>query len=104
MPKFINNQRGAALLMELVLAAAVLSLIGLAVYQSRHAASQQAAVQAPKTANTSVGVAQTTVDAAVLDATAESSISSEAESAADQAAAADSDVSNLGASFNANNF
>jgi hypothetical protein len=99
MQKHLRNQRGAALVFELVLVAGVLTLVGLALYQARH----HAAVPTAK-ANTPAALADTTAANAEADAANEVALAAEAESAADELAAADSDVSNLGGSFDANSF
>lgn len=100
MQKILRDERGAAVVLELVVVGLVLTLIGVAVYQS-HNTTKQASV-APKAPSTLA--AETTATQAQLDATNEAALSAEADSATTEADAADSDVSNLGGSFDASSF
>ena len=96
---YINDQRGVAMLLELVLVAAVLALVGVAVYQTSHH-SQTAS-------NTSVApakqsAANSAANAAEAAANNETNLSNSAEAAADnEVNAANQDATNLGGSSNA---
>ena len=103
MQKYLQDQRGAAMFFELLLVAGVLTLVGVALYQANHAAAKTTAVHAAAVA-APVIAANGAATAAEQDATAEATLSAGAETAVNQVTAADTDVSNLGGSFNANNF
>jgi uncharacterized protein (UPF0333 family) len=95
--KTIRDQRGVAMIFELVLVAAVLALVGLAVYQAsnRSKTSSTATKPAPVTATS---LATSAAASAIQDSAADASISASAEAATDEVSSTDSDVSNLGGS------
>jgi hypothetical protein len=84
------------MLFELVLVAAVLALVGLAVYQAGHRGNVASTPgrQAPATAD---GLAASAAASATEEANADAALSATAESTtADELSATDTDVSNLG--------
>jgi hypothetical protein len=101
----LRDERGIAMLLELVLIAGVLGLVGLALYQSNNHTKDSAALvnkNAVPAAVTQADAAAKTIEA---DATTDDGLSAEAETAAaDDFAGVDDDVTNLGDSFNENNF
>jgi uncharacterized protein HemX len=98
---YINDQRGVAMLLELILVAAVLALVGLAVYQTGHHSAPTASTTTSAPQNQQ-GVASTAAAAAEAAANTESNLSSSAETAADnEVNAASQDATNLGGSSDA---
>jgi pyruvoyl-dependent arginine decarboxylase (PvlArgDC) len=104
--KQLQEQRGVAMLLELILIAAVLSLVGLAVYQSSHRGSPVAgAVKSVAPASpTAAGLAAEAAKTVEQDSSDEVTLSADAEGSADELDAADTDTSNLEGSFNENSF
>jgi hypothetical protein len=102
--QLLRDERGVAMLLELVLVALVLTLVGVALYQSNH----QTPKDASKTVQTQITTPEAAADAAASlvqrDATDEAALSTAVDSSADELTAADADVTNLGASFNENSF
>ena len=100
----LRNEQGVAMLLELVLVAAVLALVGIALYQSNHHAAQTAEVSnRPATVSTG-GAADLAAKAVQQDADSNASLSAATESSADELNSIDNDATNLGDSFNENNF
>jgi uncharacterized protein (UPF0333 family) len=97
---YINDQRGVAMLLELVLVAAVLALVGLAVYQTGHRSAKTASTST-SAPNAKQSVANSAAAAAESAANTEASLSAGAEDAAGELAQTDQDVTNLGGSSNA---
>jgi Tfp pilus assembly protein PilX len=101
---YLRDQRGIAMVFELVLVVAVLALVGLAVYQGSHrtpAASLQNPPAAPSSAQGLAASAAATVE---QESAADTNISAGAEASVSELSATDDDVTNLGDSFNENNF
>jgi Tfp pilus assembly protein PilX len=97
---YLRDQRGAAMLLELVLVLAVLGLVGFAVYQaSNH--SQRASLTTTPAATSAEGLATAAAEAVVDDSTADSVLAAEAEASATEAAAADADAASLGGTADA---
>jgi hypothetical protein len=99
--KHIRDQRGVAMIFELVLIAAVLVLAGLAVYQAagRSKTASNASVEAPKpTPSSAAGLAASAAATTIQDSAADASLSATAEAATDEVSATDTDISNLGGS------
>src|SRR5690349_259665 len=100
----LQDQRGVAMLLELVLVALVLTLVGVALYQSNH--------QQPKDAATTIQSQLTTPEAAAdaaaklveHDSADDAALSAEVDSSADALTAVDNDVTDLGGSFNEASF
>ncbi len=101
----LREQSGFAMLLELILVAGVLTLVGIALYESNHhVADTVNSVANRPTAVTASGAADAAVKVVQDDATSEAAASSGVETSADQLGATDTDVTNLGDSFNENNF
>jgi Tfp pilus assembly protein PilV len=95
---YLHDQRGVAMVLELVLVAAVLGLVGLALYQSSQHTKEASTTNSPKAA---IGAGSLVNSAEVLsnqDSAADDSLSASAETTADAATEADIDVTNLGGS------
>lgn len=101
---YLHDQRGVAMLLELVLVAAVLGLVGVAVYQSNHRNSPTASISGQPAAGSAVGLATSAAAISENGSTADSVLSATAESSADQVTESDVDVSNLGGSTGENSF
>jgi len=98
----LADQRGVAMVFELVLVAAVLVLVGLAVYQTGHHAKTASVVTSPTPPpNSPQGIANAAGTAALQDSASDASLSASAESATDELSSSDQDVTNLGDSSNA---
>lgn len=95
------DQRGVAMVLELVLVAAVLVLVGLAVYQTGHHAKPNAAVQVTPPPNSPQGIANAAATTTLQESASDASLSTSAESATDELSSSDQDVTNLGDSSNA---
>lgn len=102
-----QDERGVAMVLELILVAFVLGLAGLAIYQSVHrpvsttpspvAASNPSPSTVP---NTTAGVAAAIAQQADADASGQAIDSAASQTAADQVSQSDSDVTNLGGTSN----
>jgi hypothetical protein len=99
----LRDERGMAMVVELVLVAVVLSLVGVAVYQSSQHNAPTASQSAAPAANASA-LADSAASISQSEAAADASIAASAESSADQIKEADVDVTNLGGSTGANSF
>ncbi len=106
--KHLRDQRGAAMLLELLLVAAVLALAGVAVYQANH--RSQTASNAPQPSSTTTaaaapnsadGIASTAASSASQAASTESGISASADSSVNQLSQSSADTTSLGAVSNA---
>jgi cytoskeletal protein RodZ len=98
---YLRDQRGVAMLLELVLVATVLALVGLAVYQSgqhNQAASVQPKSPAPQSTES---LATSAATIANQESAADTTLANDAETSADELSQADSDVANLGGTSNA---
>ncbi len=102
--KHFNDQRGVAMLLELVLVAVVLGLVGLAAYQANHHAPTAANTIAPPAPSSAAGLAASAAAVVDQDSASDSSLSAGADATASELGSADSDVDNLGGSFDANSF
>jgi hypothetical protein len=100
----LRDQRGVAMLLELVLVAAVLTLVGVALYQSNHHASNTADVANKPTVASAATTAETAAKQLEDNSTAEAGLSAATESSTGDFQAVGADVTNLGDSFNENNF
>jgi hypothetical protein len=96
--KPIRDQRGVAMIFELVLIAAVLLLVGLAVYQAAGRNKTAATTSKSAAPSTATGLAAAAADSSLQDSATDASLSATAESATDEVSATDSDVTNLGGS------
>ena len=96
----LRDQRGVAMVLELLLVAVVLSIVGLAVYQ---AASHTGTPLLGKAAtpSTAEGIAATAAATAEKESSADSTISAAADASADAVSQSDQDLSNLGDTANA---
>jgi hypothetical protein len=94
----LRDQRGVAMLLELVLVAAVLALAGLAVYQANHRAEVANVQNNAPAADSPEGLATSAAAIVVEDSDSDAIVSTEAEAAATEAEAAQTDVTNLGGS------
>lgn len=101
---YLQDQRGVAMLLELVLVAAVLGLVGVAVYQSSQRNSPTASVTSKPAANSAVGLANSAATIGQTESDKDSVLSASAEASADQLTEADMDVTNLGGSSSANSY
>ena len=103
--QYLHDQRGVAMLLELVLVAAVLGLVGLAVYQSNHKPNPTASVTTqPTIANKAAGVADAAAAITETSAATDASLSASADASASQVTDSDVDVSNLGGSTSASSY
>jgi hypothetical protein len=101
----LRDERGVAMLLELVLIAGVLGLVGLALWQSNHHTKDSASLVNQKAVPAVVTQADDAAKQIQTDATADDSLSAEAESTGvSDFAGVDDDVTNLGDSFNESNF
>ena len=98
--KYLRDQRGVAMLLELVLVAAVLALAGLAVYQANHRSSVANSTSAPK-ADSAQGIAETAAKIGTTDLTNDAAVSGAADVMASEANNAAEDVTTLGGTSNA---
>jgi hypothetical protein len=102
---YLHDQRGVAMLLELVLVAAVLGLVGVAVYQSNHRLAPAASVASqPTTAASAAGLASAAAAIAVQDSAADAALSASADATAGEVTSADDDVANLGGALDENAF
>jgi len=103
----LRDERGVGMLIELVLVAAVLGLVGVALYEANHHSTKTASVEVQKSA-TKATVADTAAEAAATavtdDATSDITISNESDNSSDIYAAVDTDAANLGGAFDDNSF
>ena len=105
--KPVNNQRGMAMVLELVLVVGVLAVVGYAGYQAyqnhhaRTASNQPAAAQADTKPNGKVSNALNALDA---DANAEADSSAQEAANVEGADSSASDVTNVEGSYSANQF
>ncbi|GAC1370298.1 MAG: hypothetical protein NVSMB39_3040 [Candidatus Saccharimonadales bacterium] len=100
---YLHDQRGIAMVVELMLVAVVLSLVGVAVYQSNSHKPTASKVAAPA-AVSATGLATSAASIGLSESAADASISASADSSADQLKDSDVDVTNLGGSTSANSF
>ncbi len=102
---YLNDQRGVAMLLELVLVAAVLGLVGVAVYQSNHSSNPTASVAGqPAAAKSAVGLANSAAAISETSSAGDAALSATADASANQVTESDIDASNLGGSSSANSF
>ena len=102
---YLHDQRGVAMLLELVLVAAVLGLVGVALYQSSHRTNPTASVATSQAApNSAVGLASSAAAITESSSASDAALSATADASADQVTESDVDVSNLGGSTGANSF
>jgi cytoskeletal protein RodZ len=97
-PKILRDQRGVAMIFELLLVAAVLLLVGFAVYQANHSKTAATPPTTAPASNTASDLAASAAATTIQDSATDASLSAAAESASDEVSATDSDVSNLGGS------
>jgi hypothetical protein len=98
---YLRDQRGVAMLLELVLVAAVLTLAGLAIYQADHRSESTPVASAPSAPSSTTGLAASAADVSEQASATDASLSAAAESSAADVSQSDSDASNLGGSSNA---
>ncbi len=99
-----QNERGIAMLLELVLVALVLTLVGVALYQSNHQQPKDAATQIQSQLTTPEATADAAVKLVERDSADELILSAAIDSSADELMAASDDLTNLGGSFNEDSF
>jgi cytoskeletal protein RodZ len=99
---YLHEQRGVAMLLELVLVAAVLALVGVAVYQSSQ--HQTASTTSTPPVNKSVSLANNAAAIGETESATDASLSASAEASIVTATDADVDVTNLGGSSGADSF
>ena len=92
------------MLLELVLVAAVLTLVGVALFQSNHKSAPAASDAASLPKLTTSQAAESAAKAIEASANTELEVSAAADTEADELSAVDADVTNLGSSSNATNF
>ena len=97
-PKIMRDQRGVAMIFELLLIAAVLLLVGFAVYQASNHTKTAATQPTPASPDSASGLAASAAASEIQDSATDASLSATAESATDEVSATDTDVSNLGGS------
>lgn len=102
---YLHDQRGVAMVVELLLVAVVLSLVGVAVYQSStHKNPTASKVAAPAAASTAVGLAASAATIGESESASDASIGAAADASADQLKDTDVDVTNLGGSTSASSY
>ena len=101
---YLHDQRGVAMLLELVLVAAVLGLVGVAIYQSGHHNTPAALAGAGVLETDAAGLAASAAAAVVQDSTSDAALSESADAAAGEVTSADTDVESLGGTLDANAF
>ncbi|MDB5178707.1 MAG: hypothetical protein JWN01_650 [Patescibacteria group bacterium] len=89
------------MLLELVLVAVVLSLVGVAVYQANNKTPNSSVVSRPAAPNSAAGIAASAAATTEKESTTDVSLSAAAETSADELSASDADVSNLGGTADA---
>lgn len=100
---YLQDQRGVAMVVELLLVAVVLSFVGLAVYQSsKHQTASKAPAQSADTS--AVGLAASAAAIGQSEQTSDANVSASADATADQLKDTDVDMSNLGGSTSASSF
>jgi hypothetical protein len=100
----LRDERGVAMLLELVLLALVLTLVGVALYQSNHQRPKDAATTIQSQLTTPEKVADAAAAAVERDSVSDAALSDEMDASADELMAADADAMNLEGSFNENSF
>jgi hypothetical protein len=101
-PKYLRDQRGVAMLLELLLVAVVLTLAGVAVYQANHHSNSPTAAttsQSPAP-NSPAGIAAAASDTVLQESSSDATLSAAAESSTDELAQTDADVTSLGGTSN----
>jgi hypothetical protein len=99
--QYLRDQRGVAMLLELVLVAAVVTLAGVAVFQADHR-PKTTPIATTQTAPTSpVGLAASAAALSVQAAATDAAISADSDSSTAQLSQSASDVANLGDTSNA---
>lgn len=88
------------MVLEVVLVAAVLGLVGLAVYQANQHAKTAATQSQTTTPQTAVGLAASAAVIAEEASAADTALAADAESATSELADADADMNNLGSTAN----
>lgn len=96
----LRDQRGVAMLFELVLVAAVLGLVGFAVYQSSQP-HKTAATPTTKAPASAANLAASAAAVAEADVAADAAMAAEADAAAAELSDADTDAASLGDTANA---
>jgi Tfp pilus assembly protein PilX len=99
--KHLRDQRGVAMVLELLLVVAVLTLAGLAVYQSSHRVKASTASTTGQTPSTSTGIAASAAALSVQAAATDAALSADADNTTATLNQTSTDASNLGASSNA---
>ncbi|HVQ44267.1 MAG TPA: hypothetical protein VMT30_04865 [Candidatus Saccharimonadia bacterium] len=104
MNNHLHDQRGVAMVLELVLVAAVLGLVGVALYQSSHRGGPAASVTSTPTpaAKAAVSVANAAAAISETESASDANLSATAEDSAGIAAEPDVDITNLGGSASEN--
>ena len=99
---YLKDERGVAMLIELLLVAAVLAIAGVAFYQSHKTASNQSAasVVKPSVVNATVGLADSAAAISETESASDATLSASAEAVSSEVTDTDTDVSNLGGSSN----
>ncbi|HUD11135.1 MAG TPA: hypothetical protein VMS08_01890 [Candidatus Saccharimonadia bacterium] len=99
--KYLRDQRGVAMLLELLLVAAVVTLAGLAVYQADHRPKTTASAAAQTAPSSPAGLAASAAAVSEQSSATDAAISADADSSASQINQTATDVTNLGDSSNA---
>jgi Tfp pilus assembly protein PilX len=102
----LRDERGVALVLELVLVAAVLGLVGLAVYQATRRPAPQTSTTSVATPapNSAAGLAASAAAITTQDTAADTSASAAADNIVGEVVSSDADISNLGGASNAGSF
>ena len=98
---YLRDQRGVAMLLELILVAVVLGVVGVAVYQAGHHPNVSSDINKPASPSSAEGVAATAAASIQKDSDADVSLSAAAETSADELSELDKDVTNLGGASDA---
>lgn len=98
---YLRDQRGVAMVLELVLVAAVLVLAGLAIYQADHRPKSVASSQNGATPSSATGLAASATAVSEQAAATDASISATADSSANNITDTDTAAANLEGSSNA---
>jgi Tfp pilus assembly protein PilX len=101
---YLHDQRGLAMVVELLLVAVVLSFVGMAVYQSTKHSAPAAAKTDTKTADAKVGLAASAAAIGESEQASDDKVNATSDTSADQINDSDVDISNLGGSTSGESF
>jgi Tfp pilus assembly protein PilX len=97
----LRDQRGVAMVLELVLVAVVVSLVGVAVYQANNNAAKHSANPPASQTAKAEDLAATAAATTQKESNVDLSLSAETETSADELSAVDNDIADLGGASDA---